>query len=99
MNSHSLPIHRIPPRHWAGILLCLLLGLAATPAPAGAAPRTETNAARPTAVARVAPPLAEEGWSLARIWTTISGGMRSQRSMVLLATIGMCIALYIMLRK
>jgi hypothetical protein len=43
-------------------------------------------------------PLAE-GWSIGKLWSGVRAGLGNRRRMLQVATIGMCIGLYIMMRK
>jgi hypothetical protein len=79
-----------PRTAWPLLLALLLLGASALPA-AAAPPRPA--AAAPAACR---PPLAD-GFS--RVFTHIENGLGSQRRMLQFATLGMCLALWILMRK
>jgi hypothetical protein len=100
-------------RFFGALALILLLlspglnapALAAAPSPNGPAARSRVpggTSSQPTRFgARDLPaalPLAE-GWTLGKVWSSIRHGLGNRRRMLQVATIGMCIGLYIMMRK
>jgi hypothetical protein len=88
-----------------GTLAFLVLFLSAEIAPARAAPPCPPSSTSPALQGAVtlsptvaALPLAE-GWSIGKLWSGIRAGLGNRRRMLQVATIGMCIGLYIMMRK
>ena len=80
------------PRLW--ILLLLLVLFQTAPACAGEPrppPRLQTIA--------VPTPLLAESWSWRKLFNPVQAALGSRRRMVQFATIGMCIGLYILMRK
>lgn len=75
----------------AAALLCLaLLG---TPTPASAAPAKAVFAACP------APVLVASGWNWNKFWNVIEGNLNSRAALLRLGTVGMFIALFIIMRN
>jgi hypothetical protein len=81
-------------RHCTWILFLFLLLL--QPAPAGARePRPEVAGQ----AALVSAPLLAEGWSWRSLYNPVQSALGTRRRMIQMATIGMCIGLYILMRK
>jgi hypothetical protein len=66
------------------------------PVPAAAAPLPGRTTER---TALVAAPLVAEGWSWRKLYRPFENALGSRRRMVQFGVVGMCIALYIMMRK
>jgi hypothetical protein len=108
MDPQPSRISGLGPR--LGVVALVLLGLhaelgagcraAPEPRPGPGAPRLSRPAA--PAIAAVPPrralPLAE-GWSFSKFFAPIRNALGNRARMIQVATIGMCIGLYIMMRK
>jgi hypothetical protein len=75
---------------WIGIVLFFLFVLPPPPARA-----VESRQPAPVYAAMVSQPLPAKGWT----WTHIRSALGTRRRMMQFATIGMCIGLYILMRK
>ncbi|HZT81968.1 MAG TPA: hypothetical protein VFA26_17210 [Gemmataceae bacterium] len=87
-----------PPR-WAAAVLLLFLALPPAHAAGPAAPRPGSaapGAGPPAAAAQVSPVVA--GWSFEKAWATLESFLGSRRRLFQFATVGMCIALFILFR-
>ncbi len=78
---------------WCAVLV-LALDLAGGPAPAAAFP---PGTRAPVAVASA--PLLATGWSWQLLYRPIESLAGNRRRMIQLATVGMCIGLYILMRR
>jgi hypothetical protein len=76
------------------VLLLLILGSIFFPATAGGAPL-----ATPQPTAEITSPLFADGWGLGRFLSSAESFLADRRRMIQFAVIGMCIGLYILMRK
>jgi hypothetical protein len=76
-------------------VFCFLLFLLPPELARGHEPRSEARA-QPTVLST---PLLAEGWSFRRLFSPVQNALGSRRRMVQFATIGMCIGLFILMRK
>ena len=89
----------------SGALAFILLFLSTDVSLAGPAPPvlSGSTASSHLGAGRPSPPLAvlplAEGWSIGKLWSGVRAGLGNRRRMLQVATIGMCIGLYIMMRK
>ena len=77
---------------WIVLLFLLLL----QPAPARG---RETRPEMPPPTATISAPLLADGWSWRKLFHPVESALGSRRRMFQFATIGMCIGLYILMRK
>ena len=90
---------RAGPRLLACVGFALLLLAGAVPPAARASGDREPGAAPAAAAGSLSPPLAD-GWGGAgKVWQFFESFLGSRRRMFQVATVGMCIALYIMFRS
>ncbi len=85
---------RLPPslcRAAAAVLVCVVLLGAPAHAPAGEAPH-------PTATVSV-PVLVGDGWTWNKFWNLVNGNLSSRAALLRLGTVGMFIALFIIMRN
>jgi hypothetical protein len=100
MDKHLYSTSRVAGSRRTGLVFVFLI-LFLAPATSFAAGQPATSP-RP-AVTCVAAPLFGDSWGVRRgigtAWNFVESGLSDRRRMIQLATIGMCIGLYIMMRR
>src|SRR5260370_40864817 len=98
MNKHLYSTSRVDGSRRTGLVFVFLILFLA--------PATSFAAGQPSprpAVTCVAAPLFGDSWGVRRgigtAWNFLESGLSDRRRMIQLATIGMCIGLYIMMRR
>ena len=100
MNVHRpLPHRRARRGHIRTVFLFLLLLLPAPADAAGAQPPVPPLRVASPGARAVAAPWVIEAWSWQKLWSPLESTFNNRRRMVQLATIGMCIGLYILMRR
>jgi len=96
MEHEPSPSKKLRGRRSAALILLVILLFQATATAAGTArPVPAILASSRTASTQVF----AESWTLRRVFGYIQGVLNSQRRMVQFATIGLCIGLYILMRR
>ncbi len=97
MNLHPDRSRRFPRRACAALFFLLLFSLPALATPTGAT--TPFPFRVPATTATVSPVVLAEGWTWGKLYHYLESALGSRRHMLQFGVIGMCIALYIMMRK
>jgi hypothetical protein len=96
MDTDSPVSRSFSSRRCIWIIFLFLLLLLIQPAPArGREPRPETRAQ----AVSVSVPLLADGWSWRKLFNPVQSALGNRRRMIQFATIGMCLGLYILMRK